>query len=119
MLIYIKDNENQTLQIEFTEEDMKQEFFTTTALKVLSKYDGELKDNILMITPTESQMKGDIALLVNDIRQDYMGDVDPEADLKECPRLPFTPEAEAEAEEALIDELGVQDVVSDIDKSAL
>lgn len=98
MRIYIKDNTEQVLEIEFTDTDMEQEFFTTTTLKVLSKYEGELLNNTLRITPTESQRKEDIALLVNEIRQDYMGDI-PGLDVpNNCPRLGFTPEPEPEVD---------------------
>lgn len=96
MEIIVKDIEKQELELVFTDEDTENMFFNSTILKVLGKYEGELLGNVLRITPTENQQKTEISILVNDVRQDFMGDL-PGLDVPEnCPRLGFTPEPEPE-----------------------
>lgn len=75
MNIYVKNTEEQYLVVEFTEEELSNELLPKTINNILGKYDGEQIDNTLHITPHHDQKMGNIGLLVDEIREQLMGDV--------------------------------------------
>lgn len=75
MNIYVKNTEEQYLVVEFTEDDLKNELLDSTVKSILENYGGELIEGVLHITPHYDQQKPNIGQLIDEIREQLIGDV--------------------------------------------
>jgi len=94
VLIYITNTENQSVRVEFTDEELQHQKFHQYTNGIMNKYDGELKGNIMSLYPKKAQKKDNLGILIDDIREDLLCDVlldeDPKKDKNKCATFSFT-----------------------------